>query len=326
MGIFAPSVKAQDDTAVQDRFGNLIIPKQHDPYAGRVNDLGQDLELRLVRYFTVVAAHQHFGRAAADLHVAQPALSRQIQRLEKHLGVLLLNRTPQGTRLTPAGQSFLPHAHALLQAARQAELAVREQAETERIAIGYVEDLVITAAVQELRRRHPDAEITTRYLSCRDVGALPDKHVDALIARAPLPLAADDLLTTPLYEEPRMLAVPRGHPLADRISVTAQELAGEEAAPCAFETADWTSYRILGTGVPPIESYEDKLELVASGRAVAVLPVGDRRSSLRPDLVTVPIEDAPPSQVVLVSRKGDPNPMIGNLRLAAKAVLTAPAA
>lgn len=312
--------------AVQDRFGNLIIPNRHDTYAGRVNDLGQDLELRLVRYFTVVAAHQHFGRAAADLHVAQPALSRQIQRLEKYLGVHLLDRAPQGTRLTPAGERFLPRAQALLQAARQAELVAREQAETERIAIGYVEDLVITAAVRELRRRHPDAEITTRHLNCRDVGALSDKRVDALIARAPLPLATDDVFTAPLYEEPRMLVVPRNHPLADRASVTADELADEEVAPCAFETADWASYRILGAGVPPIESYEDKLELVASGRAIAVLPVGDRRSSLRPHLVTVPIEGAPPSQVVLASRKGDPNPMIKNLRQAAKAALTAPAA
>ncbi|MCX5254834.1 LysR family transcriptional regulator [Streptomyces canus] len=291
-----------------------------------MNDLGQDLELRLVRYFTVVAAHQHFGRAAAALHVAQPALSRQIQRLEKYLGARLLDRAPQGTRLTPAGERFLPQAQALLQAARQAELVAREQAETERITIGYVEDLVITAAVQELRRRCPDAEIATRQLSCRDVGALSDKRVDALIARAPLPFAADDVFTTPLYKEPRMLVVPRSHSLAGRASVTADELAGEEAAPCAFETADWASYRILGAGVPPIESYEDKLELVASGRAIAVLPVGDRRSSLRPHLVTVPIEGAPPSQVVLVSRKSDPNPMIRNLRQAATAVLTAPAA
>jgi DNA-binding transcriptional LysR family regulator len=288
-----------------------------------VNDLGQDLELRLVRYFTAVAAHQHFGRAAADLHVAQPALSRQIQRLEKHLGARLLDRVPQGTRLTPAGQAFLPQAQALLQAARQAALAVREQAGTERITIGYVEDLVITAAIRELRRRHPDAEIATRHLSCRDVGALSDKGVDALIGRSPLPLAADDVVTTPLYEEPRMLVVPQGHPWAGRASVTSEELAGEEAAPCAFEIADWTSYQLLGAGVPPIESYEDKLELVASGRAVAVLPAGDRRSSLRPDLVTIPIEDAPPSQVVLVSRNGDPNPMIRKFRLAAKAVLTA---
>ncbi|WP_405742436.1 LysR family transcriptional regulator [Streptomyces sp. NBC_00028] len=289
-----------------------------------MNDLGQDLELRLVRYFTVVAAHQNFGRAAADLHVAQPALSRQIQRLEKYLGTRLLDRTPQGTRLTPAGQTFLPQAHALLQAARQAELAVREQAQSGRITIGYVEDLVITAAVRELRHRHPDAEIATRYLSCRDVGALSDRRVDALIARAPLPFVPDDVFTTPLYEEPRMLAVPLDHPWADRASVAAHELADETPAPCAFKTTDWTSYRLLGADLPPVESYEDKLELVASGRAIAVLPVGDRRSSLRPDLVTVPIADAPPSQVVLVSRKGDPNPMIRNLRLAAEAVLTAP--
>lgn len=311
--------------AVQDRFSNLIIPKRHDAYPARVNDLGQDLELRLVRYFTVVAAHQHFGRAAAELQLAQPALSRQIQRLEKYLGTRLLDRTSQGTRLTPAGQTFLPRAQALLQVARQAELAVREQARTERITIGYVEDLVITAAVRELRRRCPDAEIATRHLNCRDVAALSDKRVDALIARAPLPLAPDDLVTTPLYEEPRMLVVPRGHPLAERASVTVEELAGEEAAPCAFETPEWASYQILGSGIPPIESYEDKLELVASGRAIAVLPVGDRRSSLRPDLVTVPVEGAPPSRVVLVNRKGDPNPMVRKLRLVAKAALTVPA-
>ncbi|MEU9556491.1 LysR family transcriptional regulator [Streptomyces fumanus] len=293
-----------------------------------MNDLGQDLELRLVRYFTVVAAHQHFGRAATDLHVTQPALSRQIQRLEKYLGARLLDRTPRGTRLTPAGRSFLPQAQALLRAARQAELAVRGQAGAQRIAIGHVEDLVITAAVRELRHRHPDAEITTRYLSCREADALSDGRVDALIARAPLPLAADGIVMTPLYQESRVLVVPRGHPLADRASVTADELAGQEPAPCAFETQGWASYRVLGADVPPIESiesYEDKLELVAGGRAIAVLPVGDRRSSLRPDLVTVPVQDAPPSQVVLASRKGDPNPMIRKLRLAAEAVLTAPA-
>ncbi|MER7746498.1 LysR family transcriptional regulator [Streptomyces bacillaris] len=291
-----------------------------------MNDLGQDLELRLVRYFTVVAAHQHFGRAAADLHVAQPALSRQIRRLEEHLGTRLLDRTTRGTRLTPAGRTFLPLAHDLLEAARQAELAVRDRARSGRITIGYVEDLVITDTVRELRRRHPDAEIATRHLNCRDTGALSDRRVDALIARVPLPLASSEVSTAPLYEEPRMLVVPRGHPLAHRTSVTAEELAGEEEAPCPFEMADWASYRILGPGVPPAESYEDKLELVASGRAIAVLPVGDRRSSRRPDLITVPIEGAPPSRVVLVSRKDDPNPMIKDLRRAAVATLPAASA
>ncbi|WP_434093505.1 LysR family transcriptional regulator [Streptomyces bacillaris] len=80
----------------------------------------------------VVTAHQPFGRVAADLHVAQPALSRQIQRLEKHLGTRLLDRRTRGTRLTSAGRTFLPLAHDLLEAARQAEPAVREQARSGR--------------------------------------------------------------------------------------------------------------------------------------------------------------------------------------------------
>jgi DNA-binding transcriptional LysR family regulator len=79
---------------------------------GQVNDLGEDLERRLVRYFTAVAEHLNFGRAAAELHLAQPSLSRQIQRLEERLGVRLLDRTPQGSRLTEAGKAFLPKAQA----------------------------------------------------------------------------------------------------------------------------------------------------------------------------------------------------------------------
>lgn len=317
-------VKADGPGAVQDPFGTTDIPKRHGAYRGAVNDHGQDLELRLVRYFTAVAAHGNFGRAAAELHLAQPALSRQIQRLEKHLGARLLERGARGARLTPAGEAFLPRARALLHAARQAELAVRGHTAPERLAIGYVEDLVITAAVRELRRRHPGAEITTRHLSCRDVTALAGERVDALIARAPLPLDPGGVVTAELYREPRMLVVPRDHPLAGRASVSAAELAGEEEVPCASGTGDWVSYRLLGAGVAPVESYEDKLELVASGRAIAVLPVGDRRSSLRPGLVTVPVEGAPASRVVLVSRAGDRNPLIGALRQAAVAALTPP--
>ena len=82
-----------------------------------------DLDLRLVRYFTVVAEHRHFGRAAAELRIAQPSLSRQVRSLEQQLGARLLDRTPQGTRLTEAGEVFLPRAKALLRSAAQAAAA-----------------------------------------------------------------------------------------------------------------------------------------------------------------------------------------------------------
>ena len=82
-----------------------------------------DVDLRLVRYFVTVADHRHFGRAATALRVAQPSLSRQIRRLEQQLGARLLDRTPQGSRLTEAGEVFLPAAKALLRSAARAVAA-----------------------------------------------------------------------------------------------------------------------------------------------------------------------------------------------------------
>lgn len=95
-----------------------------------------DLDLRLVRYFTVVAGHGHFGRAATVLHLAQPSLSRQIQRLEDQLGVRLLDRTPRGAQLTDAGAVFLPQCHALLRTAGRAASSARAAARPTAITVG----------------------------------------------------------------------------------------------------------------------------------------------------------------------------------------------
>src|SRR5712671_1371365 len=105
--------------------------RYHRSYDGGMSELSPplDLDLRLVRYFTVVAEHRHFGRAAADLVIAQPSLSRQIRRLEQQLGARLLDRTPQGTRLSEAGEVFLPKAKALLSSAAQAAAATKAAAQ-----------------------------------------------------------------------------------------------------------------------------------------------------------------------------------------------------
>src|SRR5580704_8809372 len=105
---------------------------------------GPDLDLRLVRYFTVVAVPLNFARAAATLYLAQPSLSRQIQRLEDTLGVRLLERTTQGSSLTAAGAAFLPQAQALVHAGRQSVLTARAAAPPRAVTIGYADDLVIT--------------------------------------------------------------------------------------------------------------------------------------------------------------------------------------
>ncbi|GFG50914.1 LysR family transcriptional regulator [Mycolicibacterium agri] len=291
-----------------------------------MNDYGADLELRLVRYFTVLAEHLNFSRAAAELHLAQPALSRQIRRLEHSLGVSLLDRTPQGALLTEAGKSFLPEAHALLRAARRATLTARAYTPTGRIVIGYVEDLIITPAVRELRRRHPEADIGTRHLGCHEEGAFTDGQVDVLVARAPLLIPTDGVRTTVLYEEPRMLVLQADHPLAGRESVWLEDFAPGESVICSHGGARAIfpagSYRPSEPGPlsagPLIESFEDRLELVAAGQAVAVLPVGDRRSSVRPDLTTVPLSGFPASTVVVATRIGEANPLVAEFVAAAR--------
>src|SRR6202035_4492473 len=138
-----------------------------------------DLDLRLVRYFVVVADHRHFGRAATDLRIAQPSLSRQIRSLEQQLGARLLDRTPQGSRLTEAGEVFLPRAKALLRSATQAAASTRAAAQPSHITIGYTSNLLITSAVRNLRHRHPDADLHTLHLAWNEPrAALLDHRVD----------------------------------------------------------------------------------------------------------------------------------------------------
>jgi DNA-binding transcriptional LysR family regulator len=291
-----------------------------------------DLDLRLVGYFVVVAEHRHFGRAAAALRVAQPSLSRQIRRLEQQLGARLLDRTPQGTRLTEAGEVFLPRARALLRSAAQAAAHARAAAQPSRIVIGYTTGLIVTPAVRELRREHPDAEVQALHLGWEQVrNALLDHRVDAVVTR--LPFATDQLHVTILYDEPRVLAVAVDHRLAGRESVTIDDIADEPMPRVRHSDPAWSAFwridpRPDGRRAPDgpfIDAIEDKFELIASGQAVA-LTAGFHGNNLRPDITTVPLEGVEPSHVVLATRAGDRSRLVAAFRKLAEAHLTRPGA
>jgi DNA-binding transcriptional LysR family regulator len=288
-----------------------------------------DLDLRLVRYFTVVAEHRHFGRAAAALLIAQPSLSRQIRHLEQRLGARLLDRTPQGTRLTEAGEVFLPRAKALLRSAAQAATATRAAAQPSRITIGYTSGLIITPALRQLRQQQPDAEVHSLHLPWDEPRqALLDHQVDAVITR--LPIRTEGLHVTILYDEPRVLLIPRGHRLAGKESAALDDIADEPMP--RLPDAAWNAYwridpRPDGTPAPDgplVNAVEDKLELIAAGQAVAIVSAGLRADSLHPELTTIPLDDVGPSHVVLASRADDRNRLVAAFSKCARDCLTGP--
>ncbi|UOZ02898.1 MULTISPECIES: LysR family transcriptional regulator [unclassified Amycolatopsis] len=287
-----------------------------------------DLDLRLVRSFTVVAEHRHFGRAAAELHLTQSSLSRQIVRLEQQVGARLLDRTPQGTRLTEAGEAFLALAADVLRSAAAATARARAVARPSRITVGYTGNLIVTPAVRALRHRHPDADVRTLHLKWDDArAALLENRVDAAIVRLPLP--STGLHVTVLRDEPRVLLIPSDHRLAGKESVTLDDIA-DEPLPRASD-AEWDAFwrvdpRPDGRPAPDgpfISAIEDKIELVASGQAVAIVPAGSATpTGLRPDLTTVPLADVEPSHVALATRAGDRNRLVAAFRKCAEAGLT----
>jgi len=191
------------------------------------------MELRHLRYFVGVGEEQHFGRAAERLHVAQPALSRQIQDLERELGFRLLDRLPRGVRLNAAGQLFLVDARRILadveEAKLRAERIAHGRAGTLRIGIATALSWrgLVVDCLHEFRRDHPDAELVLQHmLSPHQVDAVASGRLDAGFA-AGLLAVPGDVACWQFAADRMVLAVPRGHPLTKQKRVRLRDLREE---------------------------------------------------------------------------------------------------
>jgi DNA-binding transcriptional LysR family regulator len=188
---------------------------------------------RLLRPFVALADELHFGRAAGRLHVTQPALSQQIARLERQLGVRLFARTRTRVELTEAGAAMLPSARAAVEAAAVADEIARAHARGEagelRLGISPGAHYLAQAVLAEFARRRPKVRVRAHQ---DNSGVLAEQVADGRLelalgfSTAPV----DGVVCEPLRDEPAVVAVAGDHALAARESVSLAELADEAFA------------------------------------------------------------------------------------------------
>lgn len=189
------------------------------------------MELRQLRYFVAVAEDKHFNRAAERLHIAQPAISQQIRRLEQELKVTLLDRNTRYVELTDAGRVFLTEARRVLADTEHALAAVRHAAGGEagllRIAfVGSAALRILPSLVLAMHERWPQVQLRLQeHITDQQLAAIRERRVDVGIVREMDP--TDGIITQEILREPLVLAVPTSHQLAGRRRVRLHELAGE---------------------------------------------------------------------------------------------------
>lgn len=242
------------------------------------------MEYRQLRYFVAVAEELHFAKAAERLHITQPALSKQIQALEKHLDIQLFKRTKQQVQLTVAGKVFLPQVQQLLVQAQQAvELAKRAaRGEVGRLTIGFTpsaRSYVLPEILRVFRSNYPDVELVMRGICTEEqVEALQNHEID--IAFLHPPITKKRLNIHPLLEEDFLLVLPQGHPLETYEQVPLEALVREcfiihppEKGIVLYEEF-FTICEKFGFKPRVIESpsYEARIALVASGVGVTFIP------------------------------------------------------
>ncbi|MCO6007478.1 LysR substrate-binding domain-containing protein [Actinoallomurus purpureus] len=276
-----------------------------------------DAHLRDLRYFVAVAEELSFTRAAADrLFISQPALSKQIRRLELEFHTPLFVRDRRTVALTPAGSALLPHARRLIEEWKQARRAVAEAASAQEavLTVGFQTSIgrgLIPAVTATMGRLLPGRRLRFRQVSWTDPTAgLANGDVDVAVAWLPVP--DDGFSWKVITREDRWVALPAGHRLAALDVVPFAELADEPfiaLPPEARALRDfWLAddHRDVPARVAAVaETADETFEAVASGLGVVLLAAGNAEIYRRDDLVYRPVSGLSPSELAVAWRTGD---------------------
>jgi LysR family transcriptional regulator, transcription activator of glutamate synthase operon len=259
------------------------------------------MELRHLRCLVAVADERHFTRAAQRLHIAQPALSQQIRRLEQEVGLELVDRTTRTVRMTDAGETLVRHARRIL---HEADVAAAELEELRglgrgRLSIGASQTMGavdLSALLAHFHAEFPAIELAVHEdLSVSLAGALRRDELD--LAFITTTGEDDGLESQPLASEPLVCALPPGHRLSRQAKLDVGDLEGDTFI--AFRRGATIRQRVEAAaesrGFSPRVGFETNdltrmRALVSAGLGVAVLPHSDA-SRAGPEVVGVPFDD-----------------------------------
>ena len=284
----------------------------------------RDMELRHLRYFVSVARALSFTKAATELRIAQPALSRQVQDLEEEIGVELFRRSPRGVTLTAEGELLLEEAEVLLRQAESTIARVQALARGEygELRIGYSPSAsagILPPALAAFGKTAPEVKVVLHDLAGDELtaGLLDGSlHLAVMIERTDA--ESIGLHYEELRRYPFRLVVGPGHPFASLKSIPVRKVASEPLA--AYRRRDYSGYyRILDKlfsphGVKPrigveCDSSSSLITEVEVGRGIAI--VSDVFRELSGDrLIYLPFSDSKETHSIGIGRalKGDITP------------------
>ncbi|WP_051450150.1 LysR family transcriptional regulator [Actinospica robiniae] len=286
-----------------------------------------DLDTRLLRSFAVVAREGTITGAAARLHIAQQALSAQVQQLERAVGATLLVRTTRGVRLTRAGDELLAGIKPLLCDLDAVLSRVRATAGGRLGRLRLVCKPHATAefaldVVQAMERDLPGIELELVTVSTlpEELAALREGTAD--VSFLWVPTGDERLRSARVRRDRRVVALPSGHPFAARDALSLAELADEPViVPQVVVSEDVVRHWLAeprpdgrpAVRGPAAHRIEDRLMLVARGRGVWFAPEPLARYFPLPGVVWVPVTDVEPSYLAVVWMPGAPEALIAHL-------------
>lgn len=297
------------------------------------------MDVHQAKAFIEVASELHFGRAATNLRMAQPALSRLIKQLEHNMQAQLLERSTRHVSLTPAGQALLGVAQEMVKISQEAQQVVRTavSGETGEVRIGFAgasTNMTVGSLARELRKAHPGLrqEFHSSQFSHVGLERILDNTLDLAIGRWDfIPPEVDSYV---MAIEQVLVALPSSHPLVGQQSLSMSQLAQEQwiALPGGFSAALQNRLNTLSmaAGFAPriVQNAPDtltQLVLVSTEMGCALTVDSVRTNITIPGVEYLPLRDAETQlEVRLIWRRNDTNAALHNVIALAKQVFPGP--